>query len=554
MKFIFSQLASITQNILNHKLHIRVVVFLVILLFSQTTLCHALSSANIPLDSPMYSYLDKLAGLGLITSDFKGIKPLSKGEAARLLLEAEQHLGEYLDDAPAFARELVIRIRELVPREISLRENPEKKPSLIDYNPVSSLRLRYVYLDGAPRSYERLVHDPGDDGVFGIGSGLRPKNSYPSPVMQHGGEGTPLAENNNGVAYRKGHNAELRWAAEGYLSDKAVGLLEPSFEYSKSDSSAALKLNRGYVKLGGDWLELEVGKDENWLGQGYRGAITLTNNAENFTQIKLSSPEPFKVKYIGAMKYALIASRFEKTVTDNAERQPWFYAVKLSVKPTDNLEIGFNLGRQAGGAGVKNSLGDTLRGLIGGTSADNSNGLAGFEARYRMSWLRNSELYGEFSGEDTASFWPIVESYVAGIYIPRLTADGRDDFRFEFFQGNQILYTNGTFPEGYIHKGLPIGHSQGGATQDFFSRYSHWFSARNNLALEYIYTNRGMVGRMPGQAIERKNAGRISWTLPLYGETSAQILYGAEKVTNLNLVDGAERTNQLLTIELKYRY
>jgi len=554
-------------KIQNSKFKIRnpiVLLTLFLCLFFSSPL-YAISSANIPLDSPIYVYLDKLAGFGLISSDVRGIKPFSKAEAARLLLEAEGNLPAKTA-APPLANELIRRVRELVPREVSLREQPDKKPQVIDYNLVSSLRLRYVHLDGAPRSYERPVHDPGDDGVFGIGSGLRPKNPYPSVTQQRGGEGTPLSENNNGAVYRPGHNAELRWAAEGYISDKVVGLLEPVIAYSKSDSDATLELNRGYLKLGGDWLELEAGKDENWLGLGYRGAITLSNNAENFTQIKLSSPEPFQVPYLGAMKYALIGSRFEKTGVADAERQPWFYALKLSLKPTDNLEIGFNLGRQVGGPGVKNGVSDTLRGLIGGTSADNSNGLAGFEARYRIPWLRNTELYGEFSGEDTAGFWPIVESYLAGFHIPRLTSDGRNDFRFEFFQGNQILYTNGTFPAGYIYKGLPIGHAQGGAVQDFFFRYSHWFGVRNNLALEYIFTTRGTAGRVTVnssglfdstgslQAIERKHAGRLTWSLPLYGDIDGQIGYGIEKIANLNLVAGRERTNQLLKFELRYRY
>ena len=460
----------------------RIAAVCTLLILSATPLW-AFSSANIPLDSPIYSYLDKLAGFGLIASDIKGIKPFSKAEAARLLLEAEKNLAAGRAVHDSLATGLVKRIRELIPREISLRQGPAKKSPFFDYNPVSSLRLRYINLDGAPRNYQRDVHDPGDDGVFGIGSGLRPKNSPGATVTQRGSEGTPLLENNNGVVHRDGHSGELRWGSEWYLGDAAVALLEPSLLADGDDNR--ISLNRGYLKLGGGALELEAGKDENWLGLGYRGNITLTNNAENFTQLKLSSPEPFEVKYIGPMKYAVIASRFENSTVDGMERQPWFYAVKLSVKPSDNLEVGFNLGRQVGGPGVKNSLGDSLRGLIGGTNADNSNGLAGFEARYRMPWLRNSELYGEFSGEDTAMFWPIVESYVAGLYIPRLTDDGRNDFRFEFFQGNQILYT-GMFPAGYIHKDLPIGHSQGGATQDFFFRFSHWFSVRNNLALEYI--------------------------------------------------------------------
>lgn len=529
----------------------KIVAVFACLILSATPLW-ALSSANISLDSPVYGYLDKLAGFGLISGDIKGIKPFSKGEAARLLLEAEKNLTAGKSVHAGFAAELIGRIRELIPREVSLRENPDKKPPLFDFNPVSSLRLRYLWLDGAPRDYRRLVHDPGDDGVFGIGSGLRPKNPPTAAVMQRGGEGTPLLENNNGVVYGGGHTGEVRWGSEWYLGDRAVGLLEP-FVLANGDDTR-IRLNRGYLKLGGGSLELEAGKDENWLGLGYRGNITLTNNAENFTQVKISSPEPFDVKYIGAMKYAVIASRFDNTTVDGAERQPWFYAVKLSVKPTENLEVGFNLGRQVGGPGVNNSLGDTLRGLIGGTGADNSNGLAGFEARYRISWLRNTELYGELSGEDTALFWPIVESYVAGLYVPRLTDDGRNDFRFEFFQGNQILYTNSTFPGGYIYKDMPVGHSQGGATQDFFFRVSHWFSARNNVALEYIYTTRGMVGRVADQAVEKKHAGRIFWDLPLTADLDAQFGYGIEKVTNLNLVDGAGRTNQLLKFEVRYRY
>jgi hypothetical protein len=512
----------------------------------------ALSSANIPLDSPVYGYLDKLAGFGLISSDFKGIKPFSKAETSRLLLEAEKKLAAGRLVNAGFVAELIARIRAQIPREVSLRENTDINPHLIDYNPVSSLRLRYVWLDGAPRDYRRLVHDPGNEGVFGIGSGLRPKNPPEFAVMQRGSEGTPLLENNNGVINEKGSTGELRWGSEWYLGDSAALLLEPSILTSGDDTR--IGLNRGYLKVGGGGLELEAGKDENWLGLGYRGNVTLTNNAENFTQVKLSSPEPLAVKYIGAVKYVVIASRFDRTSVDGVERQPWFYALKLSVKPSDRLEVGLNLGRQVGGPGVNNSLGDSLRGIIGGTGADNSNGLAGIEVRYRFSSLRNAELYGEFSGEDTALFWPIVESYVAGLYIPRLTDDGRNDFRFEFFQGNQILYNNGTFPGGYIYKGMPIGHSQGGATQDFFFRFSHWFSVRNNLALEYIYTNRGMVGRVDGQAIERKHAGRFFWNLPLSADLDAQLGYGIEKTVNLDLVDGAEQTNQLVKFELRCRY
>ncbi|WP_298271278.1 capsule assembly Wzi family protein [Geobacter sp.] len=526
---------------------------LALLLFAANAF--ALSSPNIPLDSPIYAYLEKLSGAGLIRSDFRGIRPFSKAEAARLVLEAEAALKER-PDVSALASEVVQRLKELLPREYGLYR--EEKAPFLDYNLVASSRLRYVYLDGTPRSYERPVHDPGNDGVFGIGSGLRPPNPYPSIALQHGTEGTPFLPNNEGIVYRDGHNAELRFSSEAYLGRQVSALIEPLFVYRGSGGAAQLLLNKGYVKLGGGGLELEVGRDANWLGLGTRGAITLTDNARNFDLIKLSSPEPLSLGSWGMVKYSLIASRFDRTVTDGAERQPWFYALKLSYKPASDWEIGFNLGRQVGGPGVNNSFGDTLRGIIGGTSADNSNGLAGIELRYRASWLRNTEFYGEFSGEDTAAFWPIVESYVAGFYIPRLTDSGRDDLRFEFFKGNNILYTNGTFPEGYLYRGMPIGHSQGGATIEFYLRYSHWFSPRNILALELYRTDRGHEGRVEvngvRQGIERKHAGTISWNLPLAGDVDLNLMYGREQISNFNLANGVDQTNQLFKAEMSYRY
>lgn len=516
--------------------------------------CAALSSTNISLDSPLYAYLDKLAGMGLIHSDIKGIKPYSKAEAARLLLEAEGNVKEH-GDAPAFAVDLIERGRELLRREVSLKQDPAKEAPLFDVNPASSVLLRYVHLDGKPRSYERQVHDPGDDGVFGIGRGLRPANPYPTPAQLHGTEGTPLFENNDGIVYRKGNNGEVRWAAEGYVLDKMAALLEPSLLITGSDT--VLRLNRGYLKVGGENLELEVGRDENWLGLGYRGAITLTNNARNLDLIKLSSPEPFRVgwlSWLGDLKYAFIFSRLDRTVVDGQERQPWFYALKLSMKPTGNLEIGLNLGRMQGGPGMDNSLDAWVKGLVGGTTSDNSKANAGFEARYRLPWLRNTELYGELSGCDVATFWPIVESYLAGIHIPMLTADGRNEFRFEYFRGNNILYWSDRFPEGFLYQNMTFGHSQGGAVEDYFFRYAHWFDARNSVALEYFFTERGSFGLLPGQAVERKNAGRVFWSVPVYGDFDAQLMYGVERIANADLVGDQDRTNQLAKFELRYRY
>ena len=150
-----------------------------------------------------------------------------------------------------------------------------------------------------PRSYFRAVNDPGNDGVFGIGSGLRPRNPYPAPVQQRGSEGTPLFENNDGVVYRSGSNLDLRVTGEAYLGAGASLLVEPMLLWSESDDEPRLRLNTGYLKVGGEGLELELGRDENWLGPGYRGALTLSNNPRNFDLIKLSSRNRSKAATFG---------------------------------------------------------------------------------------------------------------------------------------------------------------------------------------------------------------------------------------------------------------
>ena len=543
-------------------------------LVCSPTLSWALASSNIPLDSPIYLYLEKLTGFGLVTSDIKGIKPFSKAEAARLVLEAEKNLPSLDSETLVFAKEILARLHDLIPRELSLYSEPQKAP-WFDYNPIASAKLRYVYLDGVPRSYTRPVHDPGHQSVFGfIGGDLRPK--FSPLVHQYGTEGTPLLENNEGLVYRRGNNAEFRWSMEAYITSKVTLALEPVVlttpDSAGDGRSNRLALQKGYIKVGGGGLELEVGRDANWFGPGYRGALALSNNARNFDQIKLSSPEPLDVawvkKYLGDFKYSLVFSRFDETGTGTNLRQPYFAGMKMVLKPKPWLELGGNFVRQEGGPGHGDKKPSFWEFLFGGGDNDTSNTIAGIDVRFRIPWLRNTEIYAEYVGEDSALFWPFVESYVAGLYIPRLTASGRDDLRFEYFWGNQILYVDHNYPvTGYTYHGMSPGHSQGGATEEFFLRYSHWFSARNNLALELYHTERGNVGRVKVntagsydptngslQAVERKNACRVSWSLPLFGDADMNLLYGVERIHNFNLVGGVNRTNQLFKLDLSYRY
>jgi len=42
--------------------------------------------------------------------------------------------------------------------------------------------------------------------------------------------------------------------------------------------------------------------------------------------------------------------------------------------------------------------------------------------------------------------------------------------------------------------------------------------------------------------------------VPLYGDSDVLVSYGVERISNVNLVADVDRTNQLLKLELRYRY
>ena len=348
------------------------------------------------------------------------------------------------------------------------------------------------------------------------------------------------------------------------MTEYASVLIEPlalasGINLGGAGTHSELTLNKGYLKLGGHGLELEVGRDENWFGQGFRGATILTNNAQNLDEIKLSSPEPvdwpwFK-RNIGLLKYALLFSRLSASGEGPDLRQPWFVAVKLSVKPSPNFEAGINFSRQQGGPNVVNpgllqSIGSVGQGNNG------SNTLAGIEMRWRLPWLwmKGTTVYWEYYGEDNYVVIPIVESHLAGVYIPRLTSDGKNDLRFEFFYGNPIAYTDYKYPEGYTNANLIMGDSQGGDTKDYFAKFTHYFWARNSVSVEYFHTQRGWVGRNAGQAVEEIDGGRIFWNMPISTNWDALVNCGYENVRNFDLQRGVNKNDCLARVDLSYRY
>jgi len=211
----------------------------------------ALASAGIPLNSPIYSYLDKLAGLGLISSGERWSRPCSKAEAARLALEAATNIARQDSAAPAYAMELVTRIRQILARD---DENSAAEPDsrLFEISFSSKVLNRYVGDTGVV-SYDRpvsqndltITHNPS--GVY--------LDIWQSISLTHSGRSTNYG---NEIEYLIGWSGEII----GIGADAGIGyfdlitlfnmpegdVIQPYIEFNKKITAAGQHTLTPYVR------------------------------------------------------------------------------------------------------------------------------------------------------------------------------------------------------------------------------------------------------------------------------------------------------------------
>jgi hypothetical protein len=156
-----------------------------------------------------------------------------------------------------------------------------------------------------------------------------------------------------------------------------------------------------------------------------------------------------------------------------------------------------------GGAGNDNYtalgfLGRATGLSTGNAQVANTHSEAGVYLKFRLPKLRDSQVYVETLGVDnlTNEVKPIGRllpflsvSYQAGYYLPRLTADGRNDFRFEFV----ILEPNYEFhsdPLYYTFNNHILGDALGPNASEVDLQFGHWFRNLTKGSVDFFVTDR----------------------------------------------------------------
>jgi hypothetical protein len=512
------------------RVHRLIIIGLIILLCSSAG--YASTYLDLESDSYIYTILSRLEAEGVIRSGLLSMKPISRKQAFQLLNEAEQNS----ENRGAFVQSLVASLRD------RLGEGRDGKTII---KPVDSVYATYVY-------------NTAESHVLTYGSAAEQEQT--------------LNYNNNGDIYDRGSNVRLGVTSRIDDLGPFSFYLNPEYRHpdqaNQEENNTILKKGYGVISFG---LDVIVGRDSQWWGPGYHGALLLSNNAEPFTMIKLTNPSPITLpwifKYLGPFGFTFFVTNLEK---DRPVAEPHLYGIRLAFKPSQYIEIGLEKTAILCGEGRPcdwKTWFDSLTGQSHGGQDYNSptytnidDQRAGLDIKITIPWhVQPLQIYGEADGEDVSARAPVPQSYafLGGLYLPRVLGAERFDLRLEYAttQGRSsdpyVWYTHGDYTS-YTYKGNIIGHHTGTDSNDFFTEVSYLIPEKNGrVFLSYDQEEHNLA--IPGDHEKLYEViGGLKTSLSKRLDLTAQ--YGYGKIKNRGNIAQETMTEQLIEAEVRLRF
>jgi hypothetical protein len=282
--------------------------------------------------------------------------------------------------------------------------------------------------------------------------------------------------------------------------------------------------------------EISIGRQDNWLGPGLGGGMAYSNNAANIYSFRINRIEPLRVpglsRLTGPFRYdfligglrghnsmpnpAYVAHPSTSVPNVITPGDPWVHVEKISFRPTENLEFGFErtviwAGKGHGYVNIKSFL-RSFFSVTSPSPADKNDSMdpgarfGAFDFSYRLPFARNwltlytdSEVHDDVSPADA----PRRASYRPGLYLSHVPGVPKLDLRVE------AVSTDPSASNGSIH----YGH------------FMYWEGMQRQ-----GYTNQG---QMFGDWIGREDKGGQAWiTYHLSGNEWLQAGYRNQKATS----------------------
>jgi hypothetical protein len=548
-----------------------------------------LDSAYIPVDSWVYPAVWRLYGLGFVDNVFLGMRPYTRSsldhmleeaggriedadpgpgtDAAQDIYEALEHELHFDVQGPCLAHQGHTRVESVYSVERAITGTPLR----------DSFHLGSTVVNDYGRPYQNGFNDYSGASAFATAGRFL---IYARGEFQGAPSGTGYS---TGLAQQLANiditNYYFNNTCAGRLSGPSCVPL-PLGALTTIPVGPVAKAVQGRVMeayASAHYLDHEIsfGKQDSWLGPGLGGGMAYSNNAENIYSFRINRIEPLHVpglSYItGPFRYDFMVGSLKGHIFP---QDPWVHVEKVSFRPTENLEFGFERTVIWGGKNHEPiNLHSFLRSFFSlsapqgaqkNSSTDPGARFGAFDFSYRLPFVRNwltlytdSEVHDDVSPADA----PRRAAYRPGLYLSHFPGLPKLDARIEAadtdpshsnagYEGH-FMYWESIQRQGYTNNGQLFGdwigrEDKGGQawlTYHISGNEYLQVSARNQKAATYFIPGGTTLNNLDFQAVKRIGKdfeinGKFSyehWTAPIYATGTPTYPSPVNSVTNTTI-------------------
>ncbi|MCU1301030.1 MAG: hypothetical protein JWQ87_1314 [Candidatus Sulfotelmatobacter sp.] len=464
-----------------------------------------MGSSYVPLDSWIYPAMERLIASGYIQSADLAMRPWTRMECARLLLE---EAGTEMQDMEGGSEPE--KIYAALSKEFSDETARLGGAANLGIN-LDSVYSRFTGISGTAlrdglHFGQTIVNDygrpygEGFNDVTGFTSHavLGPLSFYVRGEYQH----------SPSVAAFSAQANQVIQAVDG-LPSAPPGIPVPAVN--------RLNLLEGYVGMQLENWQFTFGKQSLWWGADASGPMLFSTNAAPILMLQINRVKPFHLPLLGGIRVDYLIGRlsgyhwvfgtntgFVGSWTESLSDQPFIVGQKVSFKPTPNLELGISATALFGGPGVPataHKLGQAMFSSGNGppgSSGDAGDRRGGFDLAYRIPGMRDLvTFYADAFTDDEPNPWLSWNktALTSGLYLSRIPGIPKLDFRVEGIYTDApgggataehgFFYSNSRFKSGYTNDGNLIGSWIGRQGQGGQAWTTYWFNPRSKLQFNF---------------------------------------------------------------------
>jgi hypothetical protein len=458
----------------------------------------SLDSPYIPVDSWVYPAVWRLYALGFIDTVYLGMRPYTRSSLDHMLEEADARL-EDVDSGPAAdeARSIYEALNHELHFDVQGPCGSHKGKARIESiysveRAISGTPLRDSFHLGSTvindygRPYQNGFNDyTGASGYASAGHFQIYARGEFQGAPSGAGYSTALAQTLATIDGTTDFFNPTCWQYQTSCTPIPLNQLS-TIPVGPIASTTTGRIMEAYASANYLNHEISFGKQDNWLSPAQGGAMAYSNNAENIYSFRINRVEPLRIPLIstlfGPFRYDFMVGSLKGHVYPN---DPWVHVEKVSLRPTKDLEFGFERTVIWGGKNHEPiNLHSFLRsffsfsapqGNVKDSTSDPGARFGAFDFSYRLPWISNwltlyadSEVHDDISPIDA----PRRAAYRPGLYLSHVPGIPKLDMRAEAASTDpaasggpgggsssegQFMYWEAIQRQGYTNKGVLFG-------------------------------------------------------------------------------------------------